>query len=203
MFDHSTRMFGRVANSLRVAAHSPKVAQALFGFILAALREEISGVLDIQTKTLVILKTSMLNGCDYCIGHNVTLGHACGLSDRQIEALEGDYRRSESFTPAQKAAIAWSEHLTERTYRQNPQAMAELKTHFSDDQIVEITMVAGFFNFWNRFNDGLQIDPEGTQVTNLFKKSTAIDPADYVAYMRACWWNEPGDDDRPLPTAST
>ena len=52
MFDHSTRMFGRVANSLRVAAHSPKVAQALFGFILAALREEISGVLDIQTKTL-------------------------------------------------------------------------------------------------------------------------------------------------------
>ncbi len=203
MFDHSTRMFGRVANSLRVAAHSPKVAQALFGFIVAVLREEISGVLDIQTKTLVILKTSMLNGCDYCIGHNLTLGRACGLNDLQIEALEGDFQSSDSFTPAQKAAIAWAEHLTERTYRENPQAMVELKTHFSDEQIVEISMVAGFFNFWNRFNDGLQIDPEGIQVTNLFKKSASIDPADYIDYMRACWWNEPGDDDQSLPAASS
>ena len=38
---------------------------------------------------------------------------------------------------------------------------------------------------------GLQIDPEGTQITNLFKKSTKIDPADYVEYMRSCWWNDP------------
>ena len=35
--------------------------------------------------------------------------------------------------------------------------------------------------------DALQIDPEGTQVTNQFKKSATIDPADYIAYRRACW----------------
>lgn len=190
-FEHSKRMFGRVANALRVAAHSPKLAQVIFGFIVAGLREEVTEILDLQTKTLVILKTSMLNGCDYCIGHNTTLGHAAGLSDDQIEAIDGDYQGSPLFTPAQKAAIAWAEYLTERTYRQHPEAMPELKKHYSDAQIVEITMVSGFFNFWNRFNDGLQIDPEGTQITNLFKKSTKIDPADYVEYMRSCWWNDP------------
>ena len=65
MFKHSEKMFGRVANASRVAAHSPKLAQPLFAFIVACLREEISGILDVRTKTLVILKTSMLNWCRY------------------------------------------------------------------------------------------------------------------------------------------
>jgi hypothetical protein len=65
LFEHSTRMFGRVANAVRVAAHSPKLAQAIFGFLVAALREEVTGILDVRTKALVILKTSMLNGCRY------------------------------------------------------------------------------------------------------------------------------------------
>lgn len=65
LFEHSTKMFGRVANAIRVAAHSPKLAQAIYGFLVAALREEVTGILDVRTKTLVILKTSMLNGCKY------------------------------------------------------------------------------------------------------------------------------------------
>ncbi|NNE85117.1 MAG: hypothetical protein HKN28_14230 [Alphaproteobacteria bacterium] len=65
LFDHSTKMFGRVANAMRVAAHSPKLAQAIYGFMIAALRQEVTGILDKRTKTLVILKTSMLNGCKY------------------------------------------------------------------------------------------------------------------------------------------
>ena len=100
LFDSCERMLGRVANAIRVAAHSPKIAQALVGLLVPTNRAEITEVLDIRTKALVILKTSMLNGCDYCIGHNVTLGRACGLSDRQIEALEGDFQNSQSFTPA-------------------------------------------------------------------------------------------------------
>jgi hypothetical protein len=65
MIDHSKQMFGRVANAMRVASHTPKLAQAIFGFIVAALREEITNNLSIRTKTLVILKTSTLNGCKY------------------------------------------------------------------------------------------------------------------------------------------
>ena len=65
LFEHSRQMFGRVANAMRVAAHSPKLAQSIYGFMVAALREEVTGILDKRTKTLVILKTSMLNGCKY------------------------------------------------------------------------------------------------------------------------------------------
>ena len=65
VFKHSKQMFGRVANAVRVASHTPKIAQSLFSFIVSGLREEISNVLDKRTKCLVILKTSMLNGCKY------------------------------------------------------------------------------------------------------------------------------------------
>ena len=55
--------------------------------------------------------------------------------------------------------------LTEKTYRgENPQAMPALKEHYSDAQIVEITMVSCTFNFWNRFTDSLQIDIEEAPV---------------------------------------
>ena len=65
LFKHSTQMFGRVANAVRIASHSPKLAQSIFGFIVAALRAEITENLPVRLKALVILKTSTLNGCAY------------------------------------------------------------------------------------------------------------------------------------------
>lgn len=114
-----------------------------------------------------------------------------GFEDGLIEAIEGDYMASDLFTPAEKAAIRWAEILTEKGYRDptNRDAMPELKKHFSEAQIVEITMVSGFFNFWNRFTDGLQVDIEESPVMGRFSKSTVIDPQDYVNFMCDCWWN--------------
>ncbi len=190
LFKHCSKMLGRVANALRVAAHSPKVAQALLGFMIPAIREEVSGVLDVRIKALAILKTSMLNGCNYCVGHNTQLGRAVGFSNDQIEALEGDYLGSDQFAVDEKAAIAWAECLTLRTYRQKPEIMEELKKHFTNEQIVEITMVSGFFNFWNRFTDGLQVDIEAKEQVGLIGKSKKIELSDYLAYMQSTWWND-------------
>ena len=113
-----------------------------------------------------------------------------GFDEELIEALEGDFQASDLLTPPEKAAIKWAEVLTKMTYRgENPDAMPELKKHFNSAQIVEITMISGFFNFWNRFTDSLQIDIEDAPVMNKFTKSATIDPAEYVSYMRDCWWN--------------
>lgn len=194
-FDHCAVLLGRVPNAMRMAARSPRVAQPLLGFMVAALRAEISGVLDVRTKTLVILKTSMINGCSYCIGHNTALGRSIGFSDEEIADLEGDYRNSTRFTDAEKAAIAWAEYLTERTYRQHKEAIPELKTHFSEEQIVEISIVSGFFNFWNRFVDGLQAELEPETMVGKIRKSRVINKADYVKYMQSCWWGDEGQPD--------
>lgn len=196
LFHYAEILLGRVVNAFRVAAHTPKVAQPLMGFMVAALRKEVSGNVDLRIKTLAILKTSFLNGCTYCIGHNTSLGRSIGFSDEEIAAIDGDYRNSAFFTPAEKAAIAWAECLTEKTYRQHPEAMTELKKYYNEAQIVEITMVSGFFNFWNRFTDSLQIELEADQVVGNIKKSKVVDLDAYVAFMRDGWWRE-GDANTP------
>ena len=197
MFDHSKKMFGRVANAVRVASHTPRIAQSLFSFIVSGLREEISNVLDKRTKCLVILKTSTLNGCAYWTSHNITLGRALGFSEEMIEAISGDFQNSIHFSDAEKSAIKWAEVMTEKQYQGSPNnppqhraAFEELKKYYDHDQIVEIAFTSGFFNFWNRFTDSLEIDIEDNPVMELFKKSKTIDPAEFVSYMRDCWWNK-------------
>ena len=80
----------------------------------------------------------------------------------------------------------WAEIMTNKLYQrsagqppQHHQAFSELKTHFSDAQIVELSFVSGFFNFWNRFTDILEIDIEQGALMNALSKSTKIDPKDF------------------------
>ena len=114
-----------------------------------------------------------------------------------MQAIEGDYLASEKFSDPEKSAMRWAEVLTLKQYHgapgappQSEPAMAELKRHYNEAQIVEITMVSGFFNFWNRFTDGLQIDIEDAGMMTRFGKSARIDAREFTDYMRACWWNE-------------
>ena len=63
------------------------------------------------------------------------------------------YQESDLFTDAEKAAVAWSYHLTKYTFAQNPDALANMKKHYDHAQLVEATLVSGYFNMWNRFTD--------------------------------------------------
>ena len=65
LFKNAPRLFGRLANAHRVSAHSPRIAQVLYGFIVATQRKEITGNLDVRPRLLATMKTSMLNACNY------------------------------------------------------------------------------------------------------------------------------------------
>ena len=65
LYKNIKKMYGSVANAIRVATHTPRIAQVLFGFIVASQRSEISGSLTKRIKALVTLKTSFLNSCNY------------------------------------------------------------------------------------------------------------------------------------------
>jgi AhpD family alkylhydroperoxidase len=192
LFDYSRKALGRVADAVRVAAHKPRIMQPLFGFMIGIASSEVSSTLDRRTKTLIALKTSLLNGCKYCVGHNTIVGNELGFDEEHILALEGDYSGSDLFSAAEIAAIDWAHHLTERTHRGRPDLMPNLKRHFDDERIVEITMLCGYWNFWNRFNDGLQIEFEGQAFNKNFGRDMKVlNAEDYVEYMKACWWNDP------------
>jgi len=81
------------------------------------------------------------------------------LTDEQIKAL-AFYERSAAFEVKDKAVILFAERLTRGAAGMRDAAFEELRTHFSEDQILELALVVCVANFTNRFNDGLRLEPD-------------------------------------------
>jgi alkylhydroperoxidase family enzyme len=82
-----------------------------------------------------------------------------GITDEQIRALPF-YQRSTAFDAKEKATLLHAERLTRGAAGVREATLAELRQHFTEDQIVELTLVVCVANFTNRFNDGLQLQPD-------------------------------------------
>ena len=82
-----------------------------------------------------------------------------GVTDEQIKALMF-YERSAAFDEREKAVIRYADRLTRGAATIRDAELEELRRHFSEEQIVELTLVACVANFTNRVNDGLRVEPD-------------------------------------------
>jgi len=82
-----------------------------------------------------------------------------GVTDEQIRALTF-YQRSSLFDEREKAVILYADRVTRSATVIRDAALEDLRKHFSEEQIVELTLVIAVANFTNRFNDALRIPPD-------------------------------------------
>ena len=162
LYEGVREQWGRISNFSRVLAHQP-AALAAWMLPNAAIRlKHVNTDPEyVQIQQLVIIKTSALNKSAYCMSHNVPLGKKIGLSDAQIAAAQGhDYLDSPVLDARQKAAIRWAEAVTTMTARDDGAAFHAMKQHFSEREIVELTVFCGMWNYSNRLCEALHIDLE-------------------------------------------
>jgi hypothetical protein len=90
------------------------------------------------------------------------LGQALGLTDAEFTALQSDDAGGPIFDARERAVLRWAEALTRNTARYDEAAWGEMRRHFSDAEIVEISMASALFNMINRLNDAFrtQLEPE-------------------------------------------
>jgi 8-oxo-dGTP diphosphatase len=137
----------------RVMAHRPEVLKnfvPLYGAVMGP------GAVDRRVKELVYLTCSYANECAFCTWSHVASGKKAGISDDEMRALQTE--QDHGFPEAERAAIRYARELTRNAAADEERAA--LFDHFSDEQVVEITLVAAMANFTNRFNNGLGIQPE-------------------------------------------
>jgi len=91
------------------------------------------------------------------------LGQALGLTEAELEALQGDYRSSPLFDAREKAALAWSEAMTLNTAKRDDAVWGELRSHFNEVEIVEISLACAMFNMINRLNDSFRTELESEE----------------------------------------
>lgn len=160
MWSDAEIVLGRVPNFLRTVSHSPAVFRWIVPFVATLHRDGAGAILDAKTKNLAVLKTSFANDCSYCVGHTVALGKHFGLSVEQAAALEGDYIHSSLFDEREKAVIWWAEEVTNNNAKYNKECFENLRKHFSEAEIVELTLISGMFNMVNKFNEALHVQLE-------------------------------------------
>lgn len=147
---------GRLINLYRVLMNSPAVAERWLDFN-SAIRYGTS--LDAALREMIILRVSILNGAEYQAQiHGASHALKAGLSAAQIAAL-ADWPSSDLFSPAQRAALAWTDAMTRHI--DVPDTLhQELIRHFDDQAVVEISVLAGAYNMHTRVARALRIDPE-------------------------------------------
>jgi uncharacterized peroxidase-related enzyme len=136
----------------RAMAHRPEVLKnfpPLYGAIIGP------GSVERRVKELVYLACSFTNKCAFCTAAHLAAGRKAGISPEEIAALEAG--QDHGFSEPERAAIQYARELTRTS--DAAASRAALLEHFSNEQVVEITLAAAMANFTNRFNNGLQILP--------------------------------------------
>ena len=112
--------------------------------------------LDGKLRELAYIKTSELNGCDYCLHHHRTLGKKAGLNDRQV-AETADFESSDAYDELQREVMRYAEQVT-RHINVEDALFVRLKQSLSDREIVELAMTVGIANFTNRVTETLRME---------------------------------------------
>lgn len=105
---------------------------------------------------LIKLRASQINGCAYCVDMHVKESRHDGLSEQWI-ALMSVWRESGVYDASERALLGWVEAVTNVSQSGVPDSEFEaLKAHFSDEEIMKITVAIGTINTWNRLAVGFR-----------------------------------------------
>ncbi len=129
-----------ILNLHRMMAHAPPLMQAS-GNMAMALRNKTK--LARSTAELAILRAAQVVDCDYVWGRHVSLARAAGVTDQQIEQI-ARWRDSAAFTSADRNALGFAESVAGDT-RVDDEIFTAMRRDFSQQEIVELTMLIAFY----------------------------------------------------------
>lgn len=157
---------GFTANSMLTLSRRPEIAKAVLDLIRAVVRNP-DGTVDPALRWMVAHVTSLSNGCSYCSAHTFKNGADNGVPQEKLDEIWA-FETSDVFSDAERAALRVALSGGQCPSYASAEDMAELRKHFSEEQVVEIGAVIALFGFNNRWNALMETDvePEVTEFLN-------------------------------------
>lgn len=144
----------------RSLANAPDLMETLMPFLGVIMGESS---IDLPTKELVILRVSQLNGCRYCLAAHRPIARAAGLSDEQLEGICGTGPGG-ALDERHRAILAWVDQVTLDAPGVTDQLAAQTLDHVRDDELIELTVLAGTITMLNQYCTAFDIPaPEAGQ----------------------------------------
>jgi AhpD family alkylhydroperoxidase len=141
---------------LDYARPSPALFAKFLDFSLAVGRE---GSLDPKLVLLVEIRASQMNGCAFCVDMHVKEAHLRGERELRLHHV-AIWRESPLFDARERAALAWTEALTQIAPTGVSDALyTEVREQFSEKQLADLTFCVMAINGWNRANVAFRTVP--------------------------------------------
>ena len=105
---------------------------------------------------LVKMRASQINGCAYCLDVHSKDARRGGETEQRLYLLDA-WHESPLYTERERAALAWTEALTRVEETHAPDSTYdEVRQHFKDKELADLTTLIGLINLWNRLAIGFR-----------------------------------------------
>ncbi len=162
--------YGPFFNQVKVFAHRPPALKHIMGLLLELSEEQ---VLPKRYLEIALVVVSKINECKYCVAHHTPRLIEQGLAPEAVaNILEPEVP---GFDEVDMLVRDFAVQVTNNFQYMRDQIFEDLKTHFTEEQIVELTLRTALCGFFNRFNDALQIDMEDGVIANMLSHGVSED----------------------------
>jgi uncharacterized peroxidase-related enzyme len=162
--------YGPFLNQVKVFAHRPAAVKHLMGLLLDLADE---GCLPKRYLEIVLVVVSKLNECTYCVAHHTPRLIEQGLApETTSRILEPD---CPGLDAVDRLVRDFAVQVETDSGRMRDAIFDELRQHFSEEQIVELTLRTALCGFFNRFNDALQIGMEDGVIEDMLAQGATTD----------------------------
>ncbi|MCB1625749.1 MAG: carboxymuconolactone decarboxylase family protein [Pseudomonadales bacterium] len=149
---------GFVANDGLLLAYKPEYLRAAAPFMRAIYKDDKVGF---ELKRLIGMMSSWAAGCQYCVAHTAHGAAKLGVAEEKIAALPA-FETSPLFSDAERAALRVARGGGQTPNGVTDEEFADLKRHYSLEQVVEIVGVIAMFGFLNRWNATMATELEAS-----------------------------------------
>lgn len=170
IYDRFVQDYGPFMNQVKVFAHRPPALKHIMGLLLDLYDEEL---LPKRYLEIALVVVSKLNECTYCVSHHTPRLVDHGFSPETVAAILKP--EVPEFDEVDLLVRDYAVLVTNTPQRIRDKVFSQLARHFSEEQIVELTLRISLCGFFNRFNDALMIDIEDGVIEEMLSRGSHLD----------------------------
>ena len=144
-------MYPRI-DTRSISPNAYKVMRGLQSYVDATSLEP-------SLRELVNIRASQINACAFCLHMHMRDARKAGESQERLDLVSA-WREAPSFSARERAALAWTEAVTQVADTHVPDDVYDVvRAEFSEQEIVDLTMAVVTINSWNRLMVSFRVPP--------------------------------------------
>ena len=160
---HAYKNVGKRSIIVEARLQYSKISPGIYKAMLGLENHANESGLERTLLDLVRLRASQINGCAFCLDMHWKDLRAAGESEQRLYSLDA-WRETPFYTDREQAALAWTEAVTLIAEDRVPdEVYEEVRQHFSEKELADLTLAIVAINGWNRLNIAFRTPPGNYQ----------------------------------------